>query len=222
MAEDWRIFADEFSWETRAVDLWRFLEEGNCSLREAGARLVAESEPGGVLIGYSMGGRLALQALLAAPGHWAGAVIVSAHPGLVAEERAARVAADAVWARDAREDNWADFLKKWHEQGVLESDENWRWGDRGDLESRREAVARSFEEWSLGRQEDLRSSLAELQTPILWLTGEKDAKFCALAEELAAAAKNIVHKTIRSAGHRVPWENAGEFISLARNFCQSL
>src|SRR4051794_21774844 len=48
-----------------------------------------------VLLGYSLGGRIALHALLASPQLWSGAVIVSAHPGLTDDqERNDRLQAD--------------------------------------------------------------------------------------------------------------------------------
>lgn len=223
MATDWLSLEKKLSQAqgARALDLWDFLDGENCSLQQAGARLAKDSRRGDFLIAYSMGGRLALHALVAAPDHWAGAVIISAHPGLPLEERAARLAVDAVWARRARTENWDKFLKKWDGQGVLESSANLPLGDRRSLKSRREAVGRSFEKWSLGRQEDLREPLARLKIPILWLSGENDAKFSALASEMALSSETITHKTIQNAGHRVPWENSAAFVKETNIFLTS-
>ncbi len=223
MAEDWRFFQKDTPFETRAVDLWSYLEGGACDLREAGRKLVAESEPGDFLVGYSMGGRLALHALLAEPDHWSGAVIVSAHPGLPAGnrgERAARVRADAEWARRAREGAWSDFLRKWNAQSVLHSSDMAAWGNRLALEKRREAVARSFEQWSLGQQDDLAPELAALDRPLRWLCGGKDRKFSRLASALAAKVRTIDLHEIGDAGHRVPWEKTAEFKTLLEDYCR--
>lgn len=220
MAEDWQFLENTFASETRAVDLWRFLEEKDVTLEKAGERLVAESAPGDFLIGYSMGGRIALHALLAAPNHWAGALIISAHPGLKTAERAERISQDAAWAKRARNHDWPDFLKQWNEQNVLDSRADLAWGNRLFLESRREAVARSFEQWSLGRQEDLREPLSKLARPVLWMNGENDAKFSALGREMAALSPTITHQVVANAGHRVPWENPGEFCDRAKNLLE--
>jgi len=91
LAADWRevgrhLASHQFS--TRAVDLWRFLECEPMPLERFGATFNADAAGSSarvgprVLVGYSMGGRLALHALLE-PGHpWQAAVIIGAHPGL--------------------------------------------------------------------------------------------------------------------------------------------
>ena len=100
-ATDWKPFAHAMAGqgvETRAVDLWRMLECCPMPLMEFGRVLNAEcrglgrkSERQPVLLGYSMGGRLALHALLDENPPWRAAVIVGAHPGLESEgERIAR------------------------------------------------------------------------------------------------------------------------------------
>ncbi|NNE93675.1 MAG: alpha/beta fold hydrolase [Verrucomicrobiales bacterium] len=158
-----------------------------------------------VLVGYSMGGRLTLHALIAAPDLWKRAVIVSAHPGLECpEDRLARRSSDQVWAKHARELPWEEFLQKWNAQGVLAGQEPS--AAQRELESRRESVARAFENWSLGAQEDLRERLARISTPVTWVTGERDAKFSALAAEMAALMPNGEHVVLPDCGHRVLFE----------------
>lgn len=129
MAAGFRDFAKrlvERKTGARAVDLWRFLEGGGLSMPQFAAALNAEvggearRGSGQGLLGYSMGGRLALHALLEKNHPWSAAVIVSAHPGLrEPAERRARRSADAVWARKAMLGAWTDFLKEWDSQPVL-------------------------------------------------------------------------------------------------------
>ena len=105
MAADWRGFAKTLAATgigSRAVDLWRFLECQPMSLTEFGTALNADASgevfrgSSRALLGYSMGGRLALHALLEKDHPWQAAVIISAHPGLESEpERADRRASDA-------------------------------------------------------------------------------------------------------------------------------
>ena len=88
MAADWRQFAAAMPSHlggVRRLDLWRFLDCCPMSLDECGRALAEEIkriDPEPTLIGYSMGGRLALHAMLNQPGLWKSAVIISAHPGL--------------------------------------------------------------------------------------------------------------------------------------------
>ncbi|GAA5482815.1 alpha/beta fold hydrolase [Haloferula sargassicola] len=214
MAEDWRGFAVP-GWAVKRVDLWRFLDCCPMPLEAFGKALNEEAAAVSgrkVLLGYSMGGRLALHALLAG-GPWQAAVIVSAHPGLEdAGERSARLARDAEWAAAALKGEWRDFLSRWNAQPVLGGDA--ALPDRMKLEPRRNPVARSFMDWSLGAQEPLGERLGEIRCPVLWVAGERDGKFRALAERAAGPEKWIAP----GAGHRVPWESpefpgiVGEFL----------
>ncbi len=189
----------------QAVDLWR--AGGIGGLERWGGAFNRSSGGAGrrVLVGYSMGGRLALHALLDQPGHWHGVVVVSSHPGLRDEnERAQRLQNDLRWAEHARNLGWGDFLELWNRQAVLKSAP----GSKRQLalEGVRERVALAFEHWSLGRQADLRPALAKCNTPVLWVTGGLDEKFTHLAEEVVAGNDCFEHVVIPAAGHRLLFE----------------
>lgn len=222
-AADWRGFAGDVrdvAGEVRRLDLWRFLDCCPMSLSEFGNTLAEEvfrvdAEP--VLLGYSMGGRLALHALLARPTLWKAAVIVSAHPGLADEsECVARREKDAEWSALALKGEWDVFLEKWEEQGVLGGTGGM--SDRRGLKGRRASVARSFIDWSLGVQEDLSLCLDEVLCPVLWITGERDEKFTKIAREVSSVMPRCMHEVVSGCGHRVPWEKPEAFASLCRDF----
>ncbi|MBT8043358.1 MAG: hypothetical protein KJO79_00280, partial [Verrucomicrobiae bacterium] len=73
MAADWRVFAASLPPSfggLRRLDLWRFLDCCPMPLEKFGITLAEEIkriDPEPTLLGYSMGGRLALHALLAQP-----------------------------------------------------------------------------------------------------------------------------------------------------------
>ena len=159
-----------------------------------------------LLLGYSMGGRIALHMLLA-PGaeRWGRAIIVSASPGLSnPSERMPRLESDGEWARRFRHDPWEDVVSAWNSQPVFAT-------DGANPLPRREAEFDRDDLWlallrgSIARQEDLRPQLKVLQTPVLWLAGERDAKYAALALECAALNPNFRCTLIPAAGHRLPW-----------------
>jgi 2-succinyl-6-hydroxy-2,4-cyclohexadiene-1-carboxylate synthase len=215
MAADWRGFAKRLAAAktgSRAVDLWRFLECQPLPLADFGAALNAEAGGevsrgcGQALLGYSMGGRLALHALLEKDHPWQTAVIVSAHPGLESEaEREARRAADAAWATKALAGNWQDFLTEWNAQPLLGRAMREPQAS-GSLIMRRREIARSYVDWSLGAQLPMWDRLNEITVPVLWVAGENDVKFRTLAER---AVSMIPHATLAiapGAGHRVPWD----------------
>lgn len=199
MADDWK----ELLPEARMWNLWTLLGKGEISLAEAGELIATEAQDGDALIGYSMGGRLALHALLSKKCQWGSAVIISAHPGLK-DGRAARLESDQKWASLA-ENDWSLFLEKWNAQSVL-SGPNPDWPDRAELLSHQHEVAKSFRCWSLGSQEDLRLRLSEITCPVRWVVGEQDKKFTKLAREAVPLILNASLEVIPGVGHRVPWE----------------
>ena len=205
-------FGSAADWERRevqAVDLWEEVAPFEQWATGFVGR-VREVDEAPSLLGYSMGGRLALHALLAAPELWKSAVIVSAHPGLEdARERELRIEADAKWAQRVREDELEKVLEDWQAQAVFEGER--KGFDLEGLEGKREAVARSFEEWSLGGQEVLWDRLGEVGGPVLWVTGERDEKFTELAERAVGLMPRARHVVIEGCGHRVPWEKEEVF-----------
>ena len=221
-AADWRGFAQmmrEPFGEVRSLDLWRFLDCCPMSLDKFGDTLAEEIvriDQSPVLLGYSMGGRLALHALLARPELWKGAVIVSAHPGLPdEEERMQRREKDAEWSAMALKEEWDEFLQRWESQGVLDGP---KMPDRRKLKSRRASIARSFVDWSLGMQQNLAPRLQEVSCPVLWVTGEKDSKFTAIAEQAVPHLPCGEHVVIDDCGHRVPWERPETFAQVCHEF----
>ncbi len=223
MAEDWRAFSSEIE-GVRRLDLWRYLDCCSMSLEKAGAaiaREIARVDDAPILLGYSMGGRLALHCLLAQPKMWKGAVIVSAHPGLSGEEeQIARRQKDAEWSAMALKGEWEVFLDRWQAQGVL--DGAVEMPDRLPLKSRRASVARSFVDWSLGAQKDLRGDLRKVDCPVLWITGEKDHKFTSLGAEVVEYFPQATHRVIPECGHRVPWEKPDDFQRSVRQFISAI
>jgi len=178
------------------------------SLTEWGAAFaahVAAADPTPIVIGYSLGGRLALHALLARPALWRGAVIVSAHLGLAdAAARAARRAHDAAWARRFRDDAWDRVLADWDARDVF--------GGRPQRQPRpeaaydRTALAAALEDWSLGTQPPLTDRLDAIPCPVLWVTGADDPRYVAQGDAAVHALPRGALRAAPGAGHRVPWE----------------
>jgi len=196
---------------SRALDLWRFLEGDGASLPQFAAALNAEAVAdrgngtGQVLVGYSMGGRLALHALLENGRPWRAAVIVSAHPGLEdPDERTARRSQDAAWASRAFAGDWQGFLDRWHAQPVLAGNPPRGVAEDRALALRRRDIARSFIDWSLGAQAPLWDRLAGIEIPVLWIAGENDPKFRDIATRASAATPGSSVAIAPGAGHRVP------------------
>ncbi|MBT7213976.1 MAG: hypothetical protein HN869_02080, partial [Verrucomicrobia bacterium] len=97
----WETLSQELNESVNALDLWRLFDHSTPTLIEAGRVISEDAEFGDVILGYSMGGRLALHALTAAPEKWRAAIIVSAHPGLVSGQQERREE-DREWASLSR------------------------------------------------------------------------------------------------------------------------
>jgi len=175
-----------------------------------------------ILLGYSLGGRLAMHAMVACPRTWSAAILVAAHPGGGTDgERAAVRRRDAAWAERCRRDRWEDLLSDWDAQPVFGGGVNRapRPPDGFD----RERCARTFEAFSRGRQVDLRPRLlAAPLPPVLYVTGADDARYGAFGDELAQLVPAITHAVVPGAGHRVPWERPDEFAATVRRFVREV
>ena len=228
LAADWRGLAKRLAVAgigSRAVDLWRFLECCPLGLPEFAKALNADAGgqifrgSGRGLLGYSMGGRMALHALLEKDHPWQVAVIVSAHPGLENEQdRTARRSADAEWASQALTGNWQEFLQAWNSQPLLGNTLPRDAHAASALMQRRREVARSFVDWSLGAQKPLWPRLGEISIPVLWVAGENDLKFRALAERASGLMPHSSLAIAPGAGHRVPWEADAWFAETVSGF----
>ena len=172
-------------------------------LRDAGFDVVTKLQPrGDVLLGYSRGGRLALQALLDGANYRA-AVLISTRISPAAESREA-------WARRFERDDWESLMRDWHAQPLF----------GGHVLPRREE---DFNRAELARQlrENVPAALPrlhELTLPTLWIAGARDAKYVAEAELAASRAPNATIEIVDGAAHRVPWENPEGVIDALRRF----
>ncbi len=157
-----------------------------------------------VLAGYSLGGRLALHALLQPDAPWDGAVLISAHPGLSTEaERKARLASDEEWARRFEEEPWEHLLEEWNARPVFGGRPL---PPRKEEEFSRPALAAILRTWSLGLQEPLWDRLHHIRIPVLWCAGAEDEKFLILGRRAVELLPKGTFRAVPGAAHRVHLE----------------
>jgi 2-succinyl-6-hydroxy-2,4-cyclohexadiene-1-carboxylate synthase len=174
-----------------------------------------------ILMGYSLGGRLALHALLSQTHRWDAAIIISAHPGLISvEEKKARLTKDVAWADRFEKEPWDDVMALWESQEVF-AKSSYRF-DRKESDYDRFQLARMLRHWSLGSQDHLTPSLQRLSIPVLWIAGANDATY-----RDRAASIQLAHRLSRvwiapNASHRVPWEQPTAFQMQVRLFISTM
>jgi 2-succinyl-6-hydroxy-2,4-cyclohexadiene-1-carboxylate synthase len=183
--------------------------------------VATHSDQTNLLLGYSLGGRLAMHALIDRPELWSGAILISSHPGLqVEKDRILRRSNDQEWAKRFLSEPWHDLMNVWNHQTVFTS--GTFFFDRLEENYCRADLSKFLINCSLGRQLDFLNPLKNLKMPILWLTGDKDIQYCQLAERVAFSNPLSVKKTIFQAGHRLPWEKPSEFIKICHFFLSKI
>lgn len=155
-----------------------------------------------ILIGYSQGGRLGLEALKDKSSFWKRAVLISANPGLKSSgEKAMRLKSDQEWANQFQQVNFEKTLQKWNAQAVFAGSQTEP--RRLEIDYNRRQLAEALTQWSVANQDDHRVTLMKSQIPILYVVGESDVKYGRIGEELHKLNSRIQLKVIQAAGHRV-------------------
>lgn len=165
------------------------------------------------IIGYSMGGRIAIGLAARYPESIASLSLIGASPGLSNPvERAARRRADDELADDLLENGLAAFVDRWMASPIFASQS--RLGSDA-LEFARvqrlandpDGLAGSLRGAGAGAQPSQWHHLADIEVPVLLLAGEDDPKFRAIAIRMAAALPRATIRVVPNAGHAAHLEN---------------
>jgi 2-succinyl-6-hydroxy-2,4-cyclohexadiene-1-carboxylate synthase len=159
-----------------------------------------------ILVGYSMGGRLALTFTELYPELVAGLVLESASPGITAPtERQQRALLDAQRAEQLAQVGWEGWLEQWYAAPL--------WGGLREqphllaplllARANQSAtnMARVIRELSPGLEPDRWATLAGLTMPTLLIAGEADSAYCQLLAQMARRMPHNQAVQIPNAGH---------------------
>lgn len=201
--------------QVEAVNLYENEYESFGDWREQFYEKVEEQTKGepSLLLGYSMGGRLAMNACVHRPSLWSGVIAVGADPGLISDDaRSKQLQKDLEWARRFRTEDIQELLVEWDELPVFCGRSNCASREISELDS--EKISRFFDVFSKARQGNMLPMLRKLKTPpLLYISGCDDIKYTKIGQDLAAHCMQVRHQIIPNAGHRVPWESQDAFIS---------
>lgn len=175
------------------------------------------------LLGYSLGGRLALYHASRQPPGLEALWLESAHPGLPANERSARIAHDERWAARFEQEPLENVLADWYQQPVFadltEAQRSRQIYRR--LANRGPVIASMLRSTSLGHQPSLWEWLESTSLPVSYFSGRRDTKFHKLASRLTTAAPRLRHITLEG-GHNLHAEQPDEISHQLNAWYQTL
>ncbi len=176
-----------------------------------------------ILLGYSMGGRIALYCAFSY--YFRALILESASPGLATvAERAQRRANDEALAELIEREGIEAFIAYWEQLPLFASQRNLpiecRNAQRAQrLNNRAHGLANSLRGVGTAVQPSLYQCLPELTLPVLLITGELDSKFCTIGQRMAQQLPQAQLQIVPDAGHTVHLEQPERFAALVQKFC---
>jgi 2-succinyl-6-hydroxy-2,4-cyclohexadiene-1-carboxylate synthase len=191
------------------------------TLQETGDEL-ADIAFGKILVGYSMGARMALHAAIQHPYAMTGLILVSGTPGIEDDaEREARVQADEELASRIEMIGTSAFIQEWIRQPLFAkskfSDEEIQ--DR--CKNTATSLATSLRTCGTGQQESLWSQLQEIKIPVLLICGTRDEKFVEIAKRMNQMISGSTMRILDKAGHNAHLDQPEDFAQAVNWWLQS-
>jgi 2-succinyl-6-hydroxy-2,4-cyclohexadiene-1-carboxylate synthase len=180
------------------------------------------------LVGYSMGGRLALYLAINHQQLFRSLTLESASPGIADEEdRIVRKESDEDLADRIEQLGIAAFVDEWESMPLFETQASLALDVRrrqreARLNNNPIGLANSLRGYGTGVQPSLWAELPTLRLPTLLLAGERDAKFSAIARDMHALIPGSTLRLVPRAGHNTHLENPRGFATSLSEFLQSL
>jgi 2-succinyl-6-hydroxy-2,4-cyclohexadiene-1-carboxylate synthase len=172
------------------------------------------------LVGYSLGGRMAIGLLCRHPDLFVGATLISAQPGLPAEnERAERRVADERWCELLERQGMTAFVDAWQALPLFDT----QLALPADVLDRQRAerlahapagLVRSLRTCGLGQMPSYWEALSQIAVPTTLVVGALDAKFVGIAERMLERLPNAGIVEVSGAGHNVVLERPREVLDM--------
>lgn len=176
-----------------------------------------------ILLGYSMGGRLAMNYAVNFPDNISGLILESTNMGIDNEsDKRKRELVDTELSNDIRND-YISFLEKWNRLPLFKSANSASTKQMENFKRIQKlqnpiGLAHSICQFSPAFMPEISHRLYQLPKPILILTGENDRKYTELWIELSRHLRLPQHRIIQNAGHRVHLDNPDGYIMAIVNY----
>ncbi|MBN2414061.1 2-succinyl-6-hydroxy-2,4-cyclohexadiene-1-carboxylate synthase [candidate division KSB1 bacterium] len=174
------------------------------------------------IVGYSMGGRLALYLVLTYPERFTHLVMESAGPGIIdLFERENRQRHDEIVAEKMQADDFESFVLKWYYQPIFRSlilhpnFQNLLYLRLGNDPAELAKVLRNMGQ---GTQEPMWYKLTNITIPVLLMAGDKDTKYTEIVQDMARFNPGFKTKIFKDCGHNLHFEVPDKFTRLILDF----
>lgn len=180
------------------------------------------------LVGYSMGGRIALGYTIKYQARVEALILESSSPGLkTEEERRIRQEADAKLAKRIQVDGIQKFVDFWEDIPLFASQKNMSIASRQKVREERllqsgEGLANSLKGIGTGSQPSYWALLNKIKIPVLLITGEIDEKFVDISREMKEILPNATSKMVKNVGHAIHVENPSVFATIVKEHINKL
>ena len=186
-----------------------------CSMDDCAADLVALWDHLGVesshVVGYSMGGRLALHVAVRLPERTRSLLTIGAHAGLEGDSREERRRSDEALAQRIERDGVESFVRYWESLPMFAGI-----ASRGpafsarlhELRLRNQAagLAASLRDMGAGAMPPLWAELGAIQCSCTFVAGERDATFVEFGRRLARGVAGGRLEIVPDSGHAAQFE----------------
>ena len=168
-------------------------------------------------LGYSLGGRTALQLVTHHPEAVGALILEGAAPGIADdEERAARVRSDEAMAERIERDGVEAFVDTWERVPLFASQLALPAETRASIRATRASntatgLANSLRGMGAGAQDPLQDRVAAIEVPTLLIAGELDTKYVGIARDMARTMPDATMHAIEGAGHAAHLERPAAF-----------
>ncbi len=174
------------------------------------------------LVGYSMGGRLALHVAAQWPERLLSLLTIGAHAGLDEDARAGRMRGDEALAQRIEREGIEPFVDYWGSLPLFAGLERRGEGDVAQLRAERlqnhvAGLACSLRGMGAGAMEPVWDRLGHVTVPCTFVAGQLDHGYVASARRLAATVPNGQVEIVPRAGHAVHQERPDAFARVLVN-----
>lgn len=179
------------------------------------------------LVGYSMGGRLALHVAARRPERLLSLLTIGAHAGIADDTRRGRIERDEALARRIETEGMESFVDYWGSlplfAGIQRRGAAYVVQLRAErLRNHASGLACSLRGMGAGVMQPLWDDLGAVQVPCTFVAGRLDHDYVAAARRLAAGVPDGHVEVVPRAGHAVHLERPGAFARvLAGHLAQS-